>query len=1426
VNWTNFQTYNDAPTKAFEVLCNQLFENWCKEEYPSNIASFSIVNGAGGDGGVESLAVLTNGEIIGLQVKWFPSSISESQMNQIKNSVKTAMKVRSQIVRYIVCIPRDLASVTGKGENSEDKRWNEMKVAMSMEFPTLSIDLWNETRLVSELQKESSTGIYKFWFKNAEVSEENARFSFNKSKESWLSTKYVPELNTYGEIDNCISEFLGHQKRRNAIRLTFESLSTLCDDYSYASDELISVCGDNDPQLSTALTATKDRLTAMKYEVDKELAWLNNETIFGVSIDESAFGIDIDTLAEQLKESKEEYHHHFHFYEVSKVLRKLEKVDTRNVLRIIKRGNDRKSLLFLGEPGTGKTHGVAAETEKLFYDGNHIPILIQARDIPADYTWKNIIISGLGLSNDWSEDEIWQALSSLSNRKRFQAINSEEQMHILPKAIIIVDGIDESSLHQKWIERIQETSVIVQKYPQIRFCFTSRPYVVEPDVKYANVINIGASGDAPTYKLFSRYTQAYNINVTNAGWVKYALTTPLSLKLFCDMNMGKTIEYHDRADVSITTLLKEKINILEKEFCTKINAASTSNQYILKAIRLIAEAFYKQPRLEKNALIETALKGLSLERAHAEMMMQYLADYGILRLFCEHGSGYLSPDAYFYYPGIQGYFDYASALILLDEYKYPQDIDFDKCKYLQKNTLYTLTIIAIQSFDYLITSNATIDNVAKPWFKEELLFIALRHSNPSRAETYKERLLQIMSDGAEPLMSITNNVVLPLARDLRHPLGSALLDEFLSSFKYPADRDIIWSIPCYLKGTHTDKWYYANELALNDDEYVLSDDDVAGGCPVIYAWGLSSVNNSQRKFYRDSLMKWARLAPAEFYKLFIKFSSVNDPQIRSDIFSILMSLLFEDENQNLVKKAADWLLKNILAPDKIQKNYDISIRYYSCAIVQKAIFLGFIDVNAVKAVKAFLPPYNPVGNFIPLDKGALSGTRMGGYSGIDYDLARYVLIDHFTSCFSNYGRRVENQYEKLINQIAKEQPDYNGISTDQFIISAAFAFVTQCGWNEKEFHYYDKEKKASGVDYAISGSYHPATHGSQSKVMTICEKYVWQARNVISGFLSDRLLYCDDYEVVRVSDYGLLDDFIIPMQELNQIDPDNIPEDHPWHIPEKKAVILEGQYSTKEDVINSIIESPDIEWVKWLFIDNNAQRYRVESNNLAALGGYSCFYGPAGVETCLFISSILIATDDFDKFLDMLSADSNLAYNISNPSDWRGGVQASCYITPKEVCWFPWKKRYNSRFVDYFPQLNIQSAIDKCCYNFQEYGDVYYDLPSFHVRDLLHISNSDGYLFYDNDKKVKAEYCITGEKWRTYQDYLLADKEELLAKAEESGNKLLWIMREYRREDGKSKEKFGEFYAEKDCCSIGFLKNDKFITLQISSHIDSKVKIR
>lgn len=130
--WERLQTYGASSEKSFEMLCNQLFENWCRKEFGTSIKSFHVVNGSGGDGGVESYAELHDNTIVGLQAKWFRNSIDSNQIGQIRNSVKTAMKIRPNITKYIICIPRDLASSTGKGLKTEAKRWNDFITSMRL----------------------------------------------------------------------------------------------------------------------------------------------------------------------------------------------------------------------------------------------------------------------------------------------------------------------------------------------------------------------------------------------------------------------------------------------------------------------------------------------------------------------------------------------------------------------------------------------------------------------------------------------------------------------------------------------------------------------------------------------------------------------------------------------------------------------------------------------------------------------------------------------------------------------------------------------------------------------------------------------------------------------------------------------------------------------------------------------------------------------------------------------------------------------------------------------------------------------------------------------------------------------------------------------------------------------------------------------
>ena len=1418
MNWNTLQTYGLSSEKSFEMLCNQLFENWCKDEYKSSLVSFSVVNGAGGDGGVESYAVLNDDTVVGVQAKWFRNSIDANSISQIRGSVETAKKIRPKITRYIVCVPRDLSSDTGRGKNTESKRWDDFIDEMKLSFPDLSIELWNDTRITTEMQKPLSAGIQRYWFSNSEIEWDKITDSFDRAKRSWLSAKYVPDLNSTGKIKQDLNQFVGSYKNREALLSKFRNVVCLCLEYERASSALLSACNGKSSQLITIISDATEKIHAVFEESEKISSWLLNESSPQPIYDRRTFYISYESIIKEIEDCKLSFAYHFHIYDVIKVLNKLNDIEIHNFLYDIDECLNKQSILFLGNPGTGKTHGVAAFANELLAEHFHIPIVIQARSVPDSEGWREIVLKVLGLASVWNEDELWQALISAANRSRFQDDYLNKSIFIYPKVLIIVDGIDESPSHQKWIDRIKESEYVSEKYSQIRFCFTSRPAVFSHEIDFAHVKRLNTSGDVPAHKLFDAYIQAYDVKVQNCQWLKFALNTPLALKLFCELHRGRTITVSQLSEVSMNQLWRSKIERIQNEYNDK-EGVSSHNQNIFNSIIAVAKAFDENQKVYWEDLISAIRDQLHITDDAAQKILSHLESYGIVGSYSEKGTG-IEPDRFVYYPGIQGYLDYASAMKILNVFTHPSKINFEKYSNISENTLYSLFIISIQQFKYLLTSNKTIESVENSYKIGEFQFYALQHTDLETASQFKERTLKIMREDAESLTTIVNRLVLPLSRSNGHPLGTSLLDEFLNEFVVSAQRDIVWSLPPFLRNSEGKRWKKTNNIAIIDEEneeYDLTLDDVYNGLPIVYAWMLSNVSNPVRKQCRDKLMVWARKAPDQFSMLFLHFADVNDPQIKSDLFSVLMCLVYDGADVKLIKEIADWILNNTLSPSNIEQNRDASIRYYAIAIIQKAVMLG---LYAETDIKDSLPPYDFSNMDLDLNRAALSGTRMSGYSAISYDLARYVLVDHFDSCFNTWQQR---QLEKHVKKYSQNNPNYSGISNEQFIISAAYAFILRMGWNEEEFYNFEKDASGhfvGGVDSSINVSYHSASHGAQSPVMTVCEKYVWAARNYISGYLCDRLSFGDAQ--IRVTDYSLLDDFLIPAQEIRQIDPDNIPKNRPWHVPEPLAVTVEKELSSKESVYEFIKNAPDIDWNKWICFDKDDRLYSVPHSKLLALNMYACFYDAYGVETCLFVNSILLPRKQLSSFVSELRK-KEIFERVCNPTDWNGGIDASCYITPKEVCWFPWKMHYDSFKADEFPDFNIYSAVDQCCYNFPEYSDVYYSMPSAHLRSILGIVDTDGYLYFDKDKNVVAEYSIAGEKWRTTQEYVLVGADTLLQKLYDEGLCLVWIMQEYRRETGNAKERFGDFFVERRQYSFGYYDNGDYITEKVITDFSSKL---
>ena len=1410
MNWTTFQTHNEDPRKAFEVLCNQLFEKWVKEEYTTNIESFHYVNGSGGDGGVESYATLKNKDVIGLQAKWFPESIDSSRIAQIRGSITTALKVRPSIVKYIVCVPRDLASKTNKGANkdavSETSRWE----SLVGEFSTIEIELWNESHLLAELQKESSAGIYRYWFEKSEITKESIEFSFEKSKSSWLDTRYVPELNTFGLIHSYVCRFLETDELHEELSRTTAHILELVQSALRSIKELTGLTGLCQEEFIDNISNLEQSLSSVCNAYEKVQLWTKCESAPGFAYERSTLLTNFSSQVRKITTSKDYQSQYFKMMPLMSALEELNNINKSEIVKLLDFATETNPLIFLGEPGTGKTHGIAAVVEELLHRGYHVPILVQARDIPQEWNWGNIIQHTIGLSNSWSESEIWQGLISLADRNKSAQLEKSKEIHYEPKVFVVVDGIDEAPTYRKWIERVKESSAISKSYLQIKFCFLSRPFVFKNQKTGARTVQLGASGDVSARVLFDSYMQHYNIDVSNHAWIKNAITTPLALKLFCDINRDKKITYTSKMDVSITKLLRQKIGLMEKEYCNRYPSATLEDQYVLRAINALTELFSGQPRCERKYVIKMLSTELEIE--DARNLLNYLTSYGLLREYGEQNEGSLSQTIYYYYPGIQGYFDYAEAVLLLEKYKSPEKINFGECLAIPQNTLYMLAVISIQNFKYLLTSNQTLEQLSVPHFIEDLYYFSLRQTSYETAGLFVPDLKKSLRKSADDVHKITNKIVLPLAQDTHHPLGVSLLDEFLDGFDSPAERDMYWSIPS-LNYYGEELWVTEEELLLGKEDYILSKTDTAEGLPIVYVWALSTVDNRRRRVYRTDLMKWSLEVPDEFFKLFKKFALVNDPQIKNDIFSILMSLLFTCRNQALLKKAAYWMLRNILSRENISQNRDIAIRYYATSILRKAVELNLIREDTAEQ---YLPPYAEMLFDIDLNKEALEGERMGGYGPITYDLSRYVLIDHIESCFNaNYGTGRQCMQE-LLYIIGAKNTDFKDVSLSQFILSAAYSFILKCGWDEEKFYICrDRPNSTMGVDNAILYTYPSETHGVQSPVMTVAEKYVWQARKYILGFLSDCVMVSDENaDVLKyIVDYGMFEKFLMPTLEFNQGEK-ALDKNYPWHIPNCSNVILEESVSSKESLIGLIEKAPDIDWTEWLHCDNGQRIYPIEEDDLIILHDFSSVESPSGIETNLWINAILVSSDDCHRFIKEISSLRKEAVEALNPNKWCGGYICDCYISPNEICWMPWKERYKDELAMCFPDCNILAAVDSCTYNYGDTGDASFVLPALPIREHLSICNTDGNNFYNEDNTIVALTTSVGIPWENRQVEMLVGK-SLLKHLEKEGYSLVWIMREDRRETLRMRELYGDFYAEKDKSYVAYYSQGEIIVQPI-----------
>ena len=629
MDWTKFNNHGESNNHAFEVMCNLIFESWCRETYQDKLEQFAFVNGNGGDGGVEAYGILSNGNIVGVQSKWFPNKLEDVQIRQIENSFKMALKVRPNISRYIVCIPRDLNSkrIVKKGEkakNTESDKWEEMVRKFKSFYPNVEIILWDESTIQEKITRPTSQGIYKYWFENTVLFDQIFENSYDKVIQSWGKLKYIPEIHTVGRIHKRLECFLGSveltERRYKEICAFISKLQALKRSYK----DLIAL-GIPETAKDLEVKIQRDLIVIEKWldilKTNKILVKNGGKTKF---IDKE---LGLTCTEKDIKECPLRYGKYFHFRETEKLLENIE--DDFYELMLLLKDYDSNKLIFLGMQGTGKTAGMIAETAGFLQNRIHLPVIVHAKEFAEGETWVSIITKTLGLSTEWSEMELFGALQ---NAALLKGKNRAREFFVRPQCVIFVDGIDEASSWAFWKNRIDETSTFGKLFPAVKFVFLSRPYVFENDNKleYRSCSYfLPDTGDGDLEELCDKYFTAYNVDIAENQWIKNNLRSPIAVKLFCDIYRNQKISKVPQNTVILTQLYKAKIKSLEETYNLNNNIRGESRMIQIALIEL-AELFAKDSAIQYQEIYNKVSEQL---KDSLKNILDFLTNEGFIYTF-------------------------------------------------------------------------------------------------------------------------------------------------------------------------------------------------------------------------------------------------------------------------------------------------------------------------------------------------------------------------------------------------------------------------------------------------------------------------------------------------------------------------------------------------------------------------------------------------------------------------------------------------------------------------------------------------------------------------------------------------------------------------------------------------------------------------
>jgi hypothetical protein len=242
-----------------------------------------------------------------------------------------------------------------------------------------------------------------------------------------------------------------------------------------------------------------------------------------------------------------------------------------------------RPLAIIGAPGTGKTHGVLAYSDRRIQAGLPV-VVIPARDTDPSSDWASIL--GRRLDRPaWSAERILLALEAAAyhaERSKPGRANDHELPAGSCRALIVIDGLEESANSHLWCERLGELCAMLHSRPRIALAVTTRTSTEDEclgtttgDMERTQV---NGFSDSPLPEIFDKYCDHYRIRVEERPWLPCALRTPLAIKMFARVYENKVLAVDSSVKTTLPGLLEKLIEVVEAELRVSVARKSSRDK--------------------------------------------------------------------------------------------------------------------------------------------------------------------------------------------------------------------------------------------------------------------------------------------------------------------------------------------------------------------------------------------------------------------------------------------------------------------------------------------------------------------------------------------------------------------------------------------------------------------------------------------------------------------------------------------------------------------------------------------------------------------------------------------------------------------------------------------------------------------------------